>query len=172
MLRPRFTLPFGTRQQPRSAMQSFADQPSPPPPILFSGLDGPQRVLRVLVAFEFSGVVRDAFLEKGHDAWSCELLPAEHNSNRHIQCDVREILNDGWNFLIVAHPPCTRLCNSGVRWLHKAPPGKTLDQMWRELHDGAQLFSDMWNAPIPHIASRIASCDSSLHLKRRRVVGL
>lgn len=74
------------------------------------------RVLRVLVACEFSGVVRDAFLEKGHEAWSCDLLPAECNSNRHIQGDVREILNDGWDFLIVAHPPCTRLCNSGVRF--------------------------------------------------------
>src|SRR5271163_4612591 len=67
-------------------MQSFADKPNPPPPILFNSLDGPARALRVLVACEFSGVVRDAFLEKGHDAWSCDLPPAEHNSNRHIQC--------------------------------------------------------------------------------------
>ena len=83
--------------------------------------NSPALPLRVLVACEFSAIVRDAFLEKGHDAWSCDPLPAEHNSNRHIQCDVRDILNDGWDFLIVAHPPCTRLCNSGVRWLHKAP---------------------------------------------------
>lgn len=108
-------------------------------------------VLRVLVACEFSGIVRDAFLEKGHDAWSCDLLPAERNSNRHIRGDVRNILNDGWDFLIVAHPPCTRLCNSGVRWLHKPPPGKTLDLMWQELREGAELFSDLWNAPIPYI---------------------
>jgi hypothetical protein len=91
-------------------MQAFAD-PANPLPI---------RVLRVLVACEFSGIVRDAFLEKGHDAWSCDLLPAEHNSNRHIQGDVRDILSDGWDFLIVAQPPCTRLCNSGVRWLTQA----------------------------------------------------
>lgn len=107
--------------------------------------------LRVLVACEFSGTVRDAFLERGHDAWSCDLLPAERNSNRHIRGDVREILTDGWDFLIVAHPPCTRLCNSGVRWLHQPPPGKTIDEMWEELHAGAELFSDLWNAPIPHI---------------------
>jgi len=106
--------------------------------------------LRVLVACEFSGIVRDAFFEKGHDAWSCDFLPAENNSNRHIRGDVRDILNDGWD-LIVAHPPCTRLCNSGVRWLNKPPPGKTVDQMWQELREGAGLFSDMWNAPIPHI---------------------
>src|SRR5450755_4061263 len=77
-------------------MQAFADQANPPP----------MKTLRVLVACEVSGIVRDAFLEKGHDAWSCDLLPAEHNSNRHIQGDVRDLLNDGWDFLIVAHPPC------------------------------------------------------------------
>jgi hypothetical protein len=107
--------------------------------------------LRVLVACEFSGIVRDAFLEKGHDARSCDLPPTERNSNRHIRGDVRHILNDGWDFRIVAHPPCTGLCNSGVRWLHQPPPGKTIDQMWRELREGAELFSDLWNAPIPHI---------------------
>src|SRR5450432_3372310 len=135
---------------------SAQDKANPPPQGLFSGLDACEgrsamRVLRVLVACEFSGIVRDAFLEKGHDAWSCDLLPAEHNSNRHIQGDVRDILYDGWDFLIVAHPPCTRLCNSGVRWLHKAPAGKTIDQMWKDLREGADLFSDLWNAPIPHI---------------------
>src|SRR5580658_1332952 len=89
------------------------------------------KVLRVLFACEFSGIVRDAFLEKGHDAWSCDLLPAERTSNRHIQSDVRDILNDGWDFLIVAHPPCTRLCNSGVRWLHKPQPEEPLTRCGR-----------------------------------------
>lgn len=107
--------------------------------------------MKVLVACEYSGIVRDAFLERGHDAWSCDLLPTEHNSNRHIQGDVREVLNDGWDLLMVAHPPCTRLCNSGVRWLTTPPPGKTKDQMWRELEEGAALFSDLWNAPIERI---------------------
>lgn len=108
--------------------------------------------LRVLVACEFSGIVRRAFANRGHDAWSCDLLPAEDRSNKHIQGDVREILNDGWDLLIVAHPPCTRLCNSGVRWLTVPPAGRTLDDMWRELDEGAALFSDLWNAPIEHIA--------------------
>lgn len=107
--------------------------------------------MRVLVACEFSGVVRDAFLARGHDAWSCDLLPAETRTNRHIQGDVRDHLNDGWDFLMVAHPPCTRLCNSGVRWLHEPPKGKTKEQMWHELKEGADLFSDMWNAEIPKI---------------------
>lgn len=107
--------------------------------------------MKVLVACEYSGVVRDAFLERGHDAWSCDLLPTESKSNRHMQCDVRDVLNMGWDFLMVAHPPCTRLCNSGVRWLANPPPGKTKEQMWKELKEGADLFSDMWNAPIERI---------------------
>jgi hypothetical protein len=59
---------------------------------------------------------------------------------------------EAWDLLMVAHPPCTRLCNSGVRWLHKAPPGKTVEEMWEELDEGAALFSDLWNADVPRIA--------------------
>src|SRR5690242_5104374 len=97
--------------------------------------------LRVLVACEFSGIVRSAFAARGHDAWSCDLLPAEDRSNKHILCDARDILSDGWDLLLVAHPPCTRLCNSGVRWLSVPPAGKTLPQMWSELQEGAELFA-------------------------------
>lgn len=110
------------------------------------------QALRVLVACEFSGIVRRAFANRGHDAWSCDLLPAEDRSNKHITGDVRDILHDGWDMLIVAHPPCTRLCNSGVRWLSVPPAGKTLEQMWQELDEGAALFSDLWNAPVDRIA--------------------
>lgn len=106
---------------------------------------------RVLIACEFSGTVRRAFAARGHDAWSCDLLPAEDRSNKHIVGDVRDHLGDGWDLLMVAHPPCTRLCNSGVRWLSVPPPGKTRDQMWQELDDGAALFSDCWNAPIDRV---------------------
>jgi site-specific DNA-cytosine methylase len=70
--------------------------------------------LRVLVACEFSGIVREAFKAKGHDAWSCDLLPTEI-PGQHIQGDVLEILNDGWD-LMIAHPPCTHLAVSGARW--------------------------------------------------------
>lgn len=108
--------------------------------------------LRVLVACEYSGVVRRAFLARGCDAWSCDLLPSEDGSNRHIRGDARDLLNDGWDLLMVAHPPCTRLCNSGVRWLHTPPPGKTAEQMELELRKGAALFSAFWNAPIPRVA--------------------
>ena len=106
---------------------------------------------RVLVACETSGIVRDAFAARGHDAWSCDVLPSERPSNRHIQGDARDLLNDGWDLLMVAHPPCTRLCNSGVRWLTAPPPGRTLAEMWAELDQGAELFSDFWNAPIDRV---------------------
>lgn len=107
--------------------------------------------MRVLVACEFSGVVRRAFAARGHDAWSCDLLPAEDGSNRHIVGDVRRVLDDGWDLLMVAHPPCTRLCNSGVRWLSRPPRGRTLAEMWAEIDEGAALFSACWNAPIARI---------------------
>ncbi|API59622.1 hypothetical protein BSL82_10085 [Tardibacter chloracetimidivorans] len=107
---------------------------------------------RVLVACEFSGTVRDAFLERGFDAWSCDLLPDDKGSNRHMRGDVRNMLGHGWHLLIVAHPPCTRLCNSGVRWLSVPPPGRTVEEMWAELDEGAALFSALWNAPVPHVA--------------------
>lgn len=70
--------------------------------------------MRVLVACEFSGVVRDAFAARGHDAWSCDLLPSERPGN-HIQGDVRDHLDDDWD-LLIAHPPCTHLAVSGARW--------------------------------------------------------
>lgn len=109
------------------------------------------RKLRVLVACEFSGIVRRAFAALGHDAWSCDLLPSEDGSANHIQGDARDAVRLGWD-LLIAHPPCTRLCNSGVRWLSVPPLGKTADQMWQELDEGAALFSDMLNARVPYIA--------------------
>ena len=69
--------------------------------------------MRVLIACEFSGVVRDAFIKRGHDAVSCDLLPTE-KPGPHIQGDVLSVLNDGWD-LMIAHPPCTHLASSGAR---------------------------------------------------------
>ena len=77
--------------------------------------------MRVLVACEWSNTVRDAFLGRGHDAYSCDLLPAEHpnpNWRRHIRGDVIPLLQEPWD-LVIAHPPCTYLCNSGVRWVRE-----------------------------------------------------
>lgn len=117
--------------------------------------------MKVLVACEFSGTVRDAFLARGHDAWSCDLLPDERGSNRHIRGDVRTILNDGWDLLVVAHPPCTRLCRSGRRWLsgpgHLTPPkklprGRTWPSMIAEFEEGIDLFVACWRAPVERVA--------------------
>jgi hypothetical protein len=81
--------------------------------------------MRVLVACEWSNTVRDAFLARGHDAYSCDLEIADHpnpNYRRHIHGDVRPLLRERWD-LVVAHPPCTYLCNSGV-WLMKRDEGR------------------------------------------------
>ena len=77
--------------------------------------------MRVLVGCEFSGTVRDAFARRGHEAWSCDLLPTESEGN-HYQCDVREVLNLGWD-LAVFHPSCRYLASSGLHW-NKRTPGR------------------------------------------------
>ena len=70
--------------------------------------------MKILVACEFSGTVRDAFMARGHEAVSCDLLPTER-TGPHVQADVLRILNEGWDMLI-GHPPCTHLAVSGARW--------------------------------------------------------
>jgi len=97
--------------------------------------------MRVLVACEFSGIVRDAFIRRGHDAMSCDLLPTE-TPGPHYQGDVLDILGDGWD-LMIAHPPCTHLSCSGAKHFHK----KKLLQ-----DDAIAFFYAMLNAPIPRIA--------------------
>lgn len=72
--------------------------------------------MRVLIACEYSGIVRDAFAAKGHDAWSCDILPTENEGN-HIQDDVLKHLDKSWD-LMIAHPPCTYLSNAGIRWFN------------------------------------------------------
>lgn len=99
--------------------------------------------LRVLVACEFSGTVRDAFLARGHDAMSCDLLPTE-KPGPHYQGSVLDIINDGWD-LMIAHPPCTYLTNAGVVWLHKDK------SRWGKLGEGAEFFKKMLDAPIEKI---------------------
>lgn len=108
--------------------------------------------MRVLIACEFSGVVRDAFRAHGHDAWSCDLLPSEQPGN-HIQGDVRLWLGERWD-LMVAHPPCTFLAQSGASRLYvggRRENGRDLER-WAQMIDAARFFSVLWNAPIPRIA--------------------
>jgi site-specific DNA-cytosine methylase len=101
--------------------------------------------MRVLVACEFSGIVRDSFLALGHDAWSCDLLPTERESSRHIQGDVLQVLRQcgkGWD-LMIAHPPCTHLAVSGSRWFK-------LKQ--REQAEALEFVKQLMAAPISRIA--------------------
>jgi hypothetical protein len=102
-------------------------------------------VSRVLIACEFSGIVRDAFIEAGHDAVSCDLEPTEA-PGPHYQGDVRDLLEPRRWDLMIAHPPCTYMANSGVQWLHKRP------ERWALLDDGAAFFRLLLNAPVPRIA--------------------
>jgi hypothetical protein len=97
--------------------------------------------MRVLVACEYSGTVRDAFIAMGHEAISCDLLPTE-KPGPHIQGDVLPLLGDGWD-LMICHPPCTHLSVSGARWFKDKLPEQA-EALW---------FVDMLlNAPIPRIA--------------------
>jgi len=100
--------------------------------------------MKVLVACEYSGIVREAFASKGHNAWSCDLLPTDQPSDKHIQGDVLEIINNDWN-LIIAHPPCTHLSVSGAaRWAEKVADGRQ--------QAAIKFVEDIWNADCPFIA--------------------
>jgi hypothetical protein len=109
--------------------------------------------MRVLVACEYSGIVREAFRKRGHDVWSCDLLPAEDGSPYHCQVDVLQLLKEeqGWD-LMIAHPPCTYLCNSGV-WALK-PNGLNNEKVmkrWVDMQDARAFFMTLWDQPIPKI---------------------
>lgn len=97
--------------------------------------------MRVLVACEFSGIVREAFRKRGHDAWSCDLLPTEIPSN-HIQDDVHKHLDGKWD-LMIAHPPCTHLAVSGARWF----AGKLKEQ-----EEAIRFFKAIADGPCKRIA--------------------
>lgn len=102
--------------------------------------------MKVLIACEFSGVVRDAFTALGHDAYSCDLLPSD-TPGKHLQQDVLEVINDMYKWdLMIAHPPCTYLCSSGLHWNKKDVARKV--QTERAL----QFVKDLLSAPIPRIA--------------------
>ena len=100
--------------------------------------------MKILVACEYSGTVRDAFIARGHEAISCDLLPTDV-AGPHYEGDVFDIINDGWD-LMIAHPPCTYLCSSGLHW-NKRTPGR------QELTDEALEFvQKLLDAPIGKIA--------------------
>ena len=112
----------------------------------------------VLVACEFSGIVRDAFAARGHEAFSCDLLPSERPGN-HIRGDVRTLMKYKFKWdLMIAHPPCTYLTNAGVRHLHSVPSrnGKIIkvhgEERWKAMREAAEFFRFLLNMPIDRIA--------------------
>lgn len=105
--------------------------------------------MKVLIACEFSGVVRDAFLKRGHDAMSCDLLPTEI-SGLHYQGDVMDIINEKWD-LMIAHPPCTHLAVSGARWF----PEKIADGRQQA---GIDFFMQMTKTNIPKVCIENPVC--------------
>ena len=98
--------------------------------------------MRVLVACEFSGIVRDAFRKRGHDAWSCDLLPSDNPSYRHIIGDVLMYIRYDWDMMI-AFPPCTHLAVSGARWFKDKK---------KEQRGAIEFFMALAEAKIPRIA--------------------
>ncbi len=111
--------------------------------------------MRVLVACEFSGIVREAFTRHGHDAISCDLIESEIQG-KHVQDDVRDIIHDGWD-LMIAHPPCTRLAVSGARWFK----GKEQEQA-----EALDFVRDLMQAPIDRIAIENPISVISSHIRK------
>ena len=114
--------------------------------------------MRVLVACEFSGIVRQAFRERGHDAWSCDLLPSEGLGVAHWVGDVRNVLRANWD-LMIAHPPCTHLAVSGARWFKDRLPEQAEALRFVEALLSAPIERIALENPISIISSRIRKPD-------------
>lgn len=112
--------------------------------------------MKVLVACEYSGVVRDAFIRAGHYAVSCDLLPSESNIGDHYQCDVLKILDHGWD-LMIAHPPCTHLAVSGARWFKEKQ---------KEQKEALEFVKILMSAPIEKIALENPVSIISSHIRK------
>lgn len=114
--------------------------------------------MTVLIACEESGVVRDAFLTQHIDAISCDLLPTS-SPGPHLECDVLDVISEPWD-MVIAHPPCTRLCNSGVRWLHER-------DLWSDMHAAVEFFLRMLAANAPYVAVE----NPTMHGHARSMIG-
>lgn len=122
--------------------------------------------MRVLVACEFSGVVRRAFRARGHDAWSCDILPSEDESPFHFVDDALAVVSRGWD-LMIAHPPCTYLCNSGVRWLYGGGGATPDPDRWQKMEAAAHFYNALLAAPV----DRIAVENPVMHGHAKRLTG-
>lgn len=106
--------------------------------------------MKVLIACEFSGVVREAFRKRGHDAWSCDLLPTEKESKYHIQDNVLNHLNDGWD-LMIAHPPCQFLSNAGIGWFNEERYGDKARYRKQKRIEALNFVEFLFNSKIEKI---------------------
>ena len=126
--------------------------------------------MRVLIGCERSGVVREAFRKRGHDAWSCDLVPAEDKSRYHIQGDLRTVLpmSNMWDMMI-AFPDCTYLCNSGALRLYTG--GKKINgpdsKRWEQMYKAAYFFKEILNTPIPKVCVE----NPIMHGYAREIIG-
>lgn len=121
--------------------------------------------MKILIGCETSGAVRRAFRERGHNAWSLDLLPADDGSEFHIQDDILNHLNDGWDMMI-AHPTCTYLCSSGLHWNKRVPgrAAKTEDALiFVEKLMAAPIAKIAIENPIGCIGTRIRPADQIIH---------
>jgi site-specific DNA-cytosine methylase len=105
--------------------------------------------MRVLVACEYSGIVRDAFSKLGHDAWSCDILPTESLGN-HIQDDILKHLDNNWD-LMIAHPPCTYLSNAGIRWFNEEKYGEKAKLRKKLRLEALDFVKKLYYCNIPKI---------------------
>jgi hypothetical protein len=131
--------------------------------------------MNILIACEISGRVRDAFRRKGHNAWSCDILGLEDIPKPYAECqqfpefhikdDCRNVIGSRWDMMI-AHPECTFLCNSGVRWLYETGY-KRNPIRWEAMKNAAGFFATLLNAPI----ERIALENPIMHGHGRQLVG-
>ncbi len=119
--------------------------------------------MRILVACEMSGVVREAFRKRGHDAWSCDLKPSADNSPRHIQGDVLPVLCNAWD-LVIAHPPCTYLSVSGLHWNKRRPERAT------QTDEAAKFFMLFTNLCCRWAIENPIGCMSRLYRKADQIV--
>jgi hypothetical protein len=108
--------------------------------------------------------VRDAFARRGHDAWSCDILPSETPGN-HIQGDVLEVLSDGWD-LMIAHPPCTYLSNAGIGYFNEEKYGAKAAERKAKRRSAMEFFMKLYDAPIPRVCVENPVGYPNSHLRR------
>src|SRR5947207_13159858 len=118
-------------------------------------------IMRVLIGCEFSGNVREAFKAKGHDAWSCDLLPTEIPGN-HFECCLKKILNEGWD-LAIFHPPCTHLAVSGARWFKDKIKEQKEALEFVELLMNCNIPKICIENPVSIISSKLKKPDQIIH---------